>query len=186
MASKVRFGLSDVKYALRTVDANGNISYASPVSLPGAVNLDLEQQGANEPFYADNIVYYQAIGNMGYQGDLEVAMIPDEFRQNILGQTLDSTSKIITEKNTDEVKTFALIFKTLTDAGERDIVLYNCTVTRPNIGGATLEDTKTPATQTLSITATPNADGKVCAYTTEATASATLTSFFTAVYGYGA
>lgn len=184
--AKVRFGLSDVKYALRTVADNGAISYATPVALPGAVNLDLEQQGANEPFYADNIVYYQAIGNAGYSGDFELAMIPDSFRSAVLGQTLDSTSKIITESNTDEVKTFALIFKTLTDDGERDIVLYNCTVTRPNIGGATLEDTKTPATQTLAITATPNADGKVCAFTTGETPAATLTSFFNSVYGYGA
>lgn len=184
--AKVRFGLSDLAYAVRTVGENNAVSYGTPVKIPGAVSIDLEQQGSSEPFYADNIVYYQAIANMGYQGDLEVAMIPESFMTDILGLTLDTTNNILVETNTAEQATFALIFKVLTDDGVRETVLYNCTAQRPNMAGVTLEDTKSPQTQTLSITATPNPDGKVQATTAAAATAQQLATFLTSVAGYGA
>lgn len=63
--------------ALKQEDSN----YDTPIKLPGAVSLSLEQQGELTPFYADGIKYYVATSNGGYQGELEAAMITDEFRE---------------------------------------------------------------------------------------------------------
>lgn len=190
MASKVRFGISNAYYALRTVTVNGNtttISYDTPVAWKGAVSISLEPQGANEPFYADNIVYYQSIANQGYEGEFETAMIPDDVYEKLFGQTLDSSSKVLTEKNTDEAKEFALLFQINTDSGDnRYVVLYNCKATRASIGSQTIEDSKTPQTQTVTISATPNPDGKVQACTTDLTSSGVKTAWFSSVFGYGA
>ena len=59
-------------------------TYDAPIKMPGAVSLSLEQQGELSPFYADGIKYYVAASNGGYQGDLEMALITDEFREKIL------------------------------------------------------------------------------------------------------
>ena len=37
--NKVKFGLSNVYYAVKTTSEDGEVSYATPVRIPGAVNL---------------------------------------------------------------------------------------------------------------------------------------------------
>ena len=43
----------------------------------------MEPQGDSSPFYADNIVYFTSISNTGYEGDLEMALFPDQFKKRI-------------------------------------------------------------------------------------------------------
>ena len=59
--NKVKFGLSNVYYAVKTTSPEGEVSYATPVRIPGAVNLSLDQEGEITPFYADNIVYINIV-----------------------------------------------------------------------------------------------------------------------------
>ena len=97
--NKVRFNLKNVHYAVltETVSTAGVVSYswATPVHVPGAVSLDLSPEGDTSPFYADGIVFYQSIANQGYSGSLEMARIPDKMYQDVWGDTVGSTSKVI-------------------------------------------------------------------------------------------
>ena len=88
--NKVKFGIKNCFYAVATIADNGSATYANPVALKGAVSLSLEAQGDNSPFYADDITYYMAAINSGYQGDLELALIPDSFKTDVLGYATDA------------------------------------------------------------------------------------------------
>ena len=71
------------------------------------MSISLEQQGELTPFYADGIKYYVAASNGGYEGDLEMALITDEFREKILGEEKDKNGILIENSNV-EAKEFAL------------------------------------------------------------------------------
>ena len=70
-------------------------TWAISVALPGAVSLSLDPQGEPESFYADGIEYYVINNNQGYDGDLEVALIPESFRRDILMETTDANSVLL-------------------------------------------------------------------------------------------
>ena len=83
-ANKVKFGLKNVHYAPLTVGEEGEITFRTPVAIPGAVNLSMDAQGDPSTFYADDMAYYVTTANDGYSGTLEIALIPDSFRKDIL------------------------------------------------------------------------------------------------------
>ena len=151
--NKIKFGLSRMYYAVATIAADGTATYGEPVALPGAVSLSLEPQGENSPFYADNIVYYMTATNTGYEGDLELALVPNDFAKDILGEVLAANN--IQYEDADAAPAhFALMFQFEGDQKATRHVLYNCTATRSTVGSETKEDTTTPGTETITITAT--------------------------------
>lgn len=187
--NKVQFNLKNVHYAVLTeTKTSGSTTYSwgTPVAVPGAVNLNLEQQGEITKFYADGIVYYQSPVNNGYEGDLEMARIVDKMLQDVWGMTLGTTSKVLTENANTEAKAFALLFQIDGDADEDCYVLYNCTGTRPAIAAKTKEDTKEPQTQSSTISAAPLGNGNVMARTTSETPEATKNGWFSQVFVEGA
>lgn len=187
--NKVQFNLKNVHYAVLTESTTGGVttySWGTPVAVPGAVNLNLEQQGEITKFYADGIVYYQSPVNNGYEGDLEMARIVDKMLQDVWGMTLGTTSKVLTENANTEAKAFALLFQIDGDADEDCYVLYNCTGTRPAIAAKTKEDTKEPQTQSSTISAAPLGNGNVMARTTSETPAATKSGWFSQVFVEGA
>ena len=186
--NKVQFNLKNVYYAVltETVTASGTTySWATPVKVPGAVNLSLEAQGDINPFYADGIVYYQTVANNGYEGDLEMARFIDQMMMDVWGWTEGATSKVMTEHADVEPKYFALLFQIDGDAGNEFYVLYKCSGTRPGISSTTNTETKDPQTQSSTISAIPLDDGTVFARTTADTPTATKTSWFTSVFREG-
>lgn len=154
--NKVRFGIKNCYYAILTEGENGQITYDTPVAFPGAVSLSLDAEGGEpEPFYADDIIYFQSAGtNGGYSGDFEVAKVPDAFHRDVLGEILDANGLLL--EDADAVsKKFALMVQFSGDAHATRHVLYNCTASRPNFGSSTKEETIEPQTETLTITAIP-------------------------------
>lgn len=179
--NKVQFNLKNVHYAKMTV-TEGTVSFDTPVHVPGAVTLTLDPQGSVEPFYADGIVYYQAVANNGYSGDLEMARFPDQMLIDIWAFELDETDKVLTENANEEPSAFALLYQIDGDINEDYYCMYNCTGTRPGIGGTTSTGTKTPQTRKSTISAVSLSDGKVLARTTSDTPSAVKNNWFKKVY----
>ena len=183
--NKVRYNLRNVHYAPITGDpeeAGSFPTYGPVVAWPGAVSLSMDQQGSISKFYADGIVYWQSAKNNGYEGDLEMALIPDSFRKDCLGEELHETDKVYLEKATAKSTPFALMFEFDGDATETKHVLFNCTATRPNIEGNTTEDEIEPNTETLTISAAALDNGYVKARTGDETTQDVLDQWYQKVY----
>ena len=183
--NKVQFNLKNVHYAILTPDAQGVPSWGTPVAVPGAVTLTLDENGNMDPFYADGIVYYMGSVNNGYSGSLEMARFPDQMMMEVWGMTQDATSKVIHESANTEAKEFALQYQIDGDQNNTLFTLYRCRATRPGIGSTTNTDSKTPQTQSVKITTAPvvggTLDGRILSRTTAETPEATKTGWFSAI-----
>lgn len=177
MSNKVKFNLKNVHYATVTVTGT-TVTYGTPVAWPGAVSLSLDAEGDENTFYADGIAYYVTYGNDGYSGDLETALIPNSFREDILQETKDGN--ILYEDATKQPKPFALLFQFDGDENAIKHVLYNCSCGRPSISSQTNEAGIEVRTETVSVKAAPRSDGYVKARCDNSSASS-WSSWFTTV-----
>lgn len=151
--NKVKYGLKNVYYAVATIDESTHAAtYSTPVAFPGAVSLSLDPEGELTPFCADNVDYWVGNSNNGYSGDLEMALITDSFRKDVLGYTDDDNGVLVENKDVEAVH-FALMFQFEGDQKATKHVLYNCTSTRPSAAGETTAETIEPQTETVTITA---------------------------------
>lgn len=154
--NKVKFGLKNVHYAPIT-EAGTVINYATPVHIPGAVNLTLDADGEEVAFYADDREYFEENTNNGYTGSLEMALIPDSFRVDVLGDELDANNVLIENKDA-KVKKFALLFEFDGDVNKVRHIMYNVLADRPSVTGSTRTKTKEPQTESMNIAARPAID----------------------------
>lgn len=155
--NKVKFGLSNVHIAKMIIGEEGTITFGTPFKIPGAVTLSLDAEGDSEPFYADNMKFWESFANNGYSGDLEVAKLPEQFETEILGQRKDSNGAIVENIN-DKISPFAFIYQIEGDQTGTRFCYYNTSVSRPSTEANTTEDTKTPNTDTLAITTSARTD----------------------------
>lgn len=179
--NKVKFNICNVHYALITMDDDGEVTFGTPAAMPGAVSLSLEPNGEPSNFYADGYAYYTISNNMGYEGDLELAMVPESFRTDVLKESLDDNSVLVESANV-ETANFALLFEFDGDVKKIRHVLYNCSAARPNIESTTNEEEIEVQTETLAITAAPLANGYVKARTGDSTTDTVYTGWYTSVY----
>ncbi|MEE0865511.1 MAG: major tail protein [Clostridia bacterium] len=180
--NKVKFGLSNVHIA-KITETDGAITYGTPFAMPGARSLTADPEGETTPFYADNIKYYIATSNQGYTGDLEVAMLIKDFFTQILGQTEDSNGALF-ESADDTTARFALMGEIDGDVKKRRFVYFDCTATRPGSEMNTIEESKEPQTDTVSISMSPRSTDKAIKAVIEPTTEnqAVYDTFFTKVY----
>lgn len=163
--NKVHYDLVDVHVAPLTFE-NGVPSFGAPEALSGSISMDLAAQGSAVKLRADGMVYYQTNSNDGYSGDLNLAMVPDWFRQKYLGETIAETDKVQVENSEAEPQPFALLYGFKYDKKRRRHVLYSCMASRPGIKGENKESEKEPDTESLTLSCVPLPNGDVKASTT--------------------
>ena len=151
--NKIKYGIRNATIFPATIAADGSATYGTAIPVPGSVSLSLDQQGETNIFYADNIAYYTSVANNGYEGDWEFAKLPDAVLTAILG-FIEDTNGVLIEDAGAAVVHFALAFQFEGDAHARRHILYNCTMNRPSVSGATKEESIEPQTETVTITAT--------------------------------
>ena len=181
-SNKVKYNLKNVHAAKLTVGEDGTFTYGTPKAIPGAVSISLDAEGDSSPFYADGIVYFRSTANNGYSGDLEIALIPEWFRTEILKEVLDTNGVLVEHSDIMETAKFALLFEFDGDIRAIRHVLYNCSASRPSIESETKEDSIEPGTEKLSLTADPRSDGLVKSRTGDTTEAETYQNWYKTVY----
>ena len=102
------------------------------------------------------MLYWKGNSNNGYSGTLELARIPESFYEDILGFTTENGVQF--EKTGTPTVEFALLFQFEGDESATRHVMYRCVATRPDLNGQTIEDSITPQTETINISAMPRID----------------------------
>ena len=188
--NKVKFGLKNVHYALvtETVATDGTVSssYGDVKAIAGAVSLSMSSTASKSVFRADDSDYYVSYGEGGYEGDLEVARVNEDFLKDVLGFVEDN-DKILVEAGAafKTVNYFALTFEFDGDQKATKHCLYKCSASRPNIASQTTGEggTTDPQTETLTITAVPRADADkyIHLQTQDTTSTAVVEAWYTAI-----
>ena len=184
MANRIKYGLSNVHYALATLGSDNSATYATPKAVKGAVSLTMDAEGEQNIFYADNIAYYVSNSNNGYSGSLEMALLPDDFLADVLGEIQNGTTGLNFELQDAEPAHFALLFQFENDDKNTRHVFYNCVASRPAVSSQTKEENIDPQTETVDITATSIYVAAVPGNVVKARAkegTTAYTSFFSAV-----
>jgi phi13 family phage major tail protein len=149
--------------------------------MPGAVSLSLDAEGDNDPFYADDSVYYMVSNNNGYSGDFELALIPESFLTDVMHETEDANG-VIAENKDVEPEHFALLFEFSGDQRKIRHCMYYCSAIRPSVSGSTKEDSTEVQTETLSLTVSPLPSGLVKVKTGTNTTDAVYNAWYDKVY----
>lgn len=192
--NKVKYGLMNVHYALVTetvvttgADAGKTVSsYGAMKALAGAVSLSLSSTASKSVFRADNKDYYVSYGEGGYEGDLEVARVNEDFLKDVLGLVEDN-DKILVEASSafKTVNYFALVFEFDGDQRATKHCLYKCSASRPDIASQTTGEggTTDPQTETLTLTVVPRIDEDkyIHLQTQESTTTAVIEAWYSAV-----
>ncbi len=179
--NKVKYNICNVHYAVIAKAEDGAVKFATPVPIPGAVSISLDPKGEPESFYADGVEYYVINNNQGYDGDLEVALIPESFREDVLLETADA-NHVLVENSNSQTGSFALLFEFDGDIRKIRHVMYNCSASRPSISGKTNEEGKEVQTETLTIKSRPLANGLVKAKTGNSTTDSVYNNWYKDVY----
>lgn len=177
--NKIRYGLKNVHIFPVKKELENSIEYDEAFKLPGAVHLSMDPSGDNNPFYADDVIYHNEFTNNGYEGELEVAMINEDFETKILGCVKDKNGAII--ENVDAAaKNFALAFEFKGDRKRVRHILYNVSASRPKFESATKEEKTKINTDKIKFTAIPDPTGQIKAKVMEGAKG--YDTFYTKVY----
>lgn len=149
--NKVEFGISNLHVGTYTVADDGTVTMGTPYHQKGAVSFSPEQDSSSNPFYADDITYWNEYTEGEFSGDLVVAKFDDDFKKNFLGYKSLVDGGLAKVKGA--VKPAAYVaFELKGDAEKRRVIFYNCSFGAITREYTTIEDTKTPNTETLPIT----------------------------------
>jgi len=185
MSNKIKYGLKNVHYAPITeevLEGVTKITFGKPILIAGAVNLALSPVGDTTPFYADNMEYFTAIANNGYDGTVEMAIIPDSFKVTVLKEVVDA-NKVQFEESDKQPAPFAMLFEFEGDIKATRHLMYNCKAARPSIESSTKGQGIEPKTETLNLSCRLMPGTNIVkAKTTAETEAITYDGWYGAVY----
>lgn len=187
--NKVKFGLSNVHYALVTeTESEGVVtsSYGDVESWPGAISLSLDSTAEKSVTRADDSDYFVTFGQGGYEGDLECALIPDDVRTAVLGYRTDDNGILVEDSASfSNVTYIAMMFEFKGDKKATKHCLYKVSLSRPSIASQTTGENGAiePQTETITLTAVPRADADQLVHiqTTPTTDAEVLAAWYTSV-----
>lgn len=139
--NKVTYGLENAHYAKLTFGVGGTPTFATPVPLAGSVEFKMDPETNSVEFAADNdSQYFTEDENNGYSGTLTIANMPLSFRQDILGEVVNTKDGTITELADAKFSPFALLFQFDGDKTKTRHLIYYCNGSRATISSKTGKD----------------------------------------------
>jgi len=186
MNEKITYGIKNVHYAQKTEAPDGSPIFGAVKSWIGADELALPPVGDPIVIHADDVEYYRLPVNQGYEGNINVRQIPEDFKINHLGEYKDANGVLI-EKDGIKPDNFALLGEfTIADesaVSAKRFVLYDCSAGRPDLSGQTKGDTVDPKLFSVPITARPTkSDGIIKATIKKSDNAELFNSWFDSVY----
>ena len=140
MANKIRFGVSNARYALKTESGYGEWK-----RIPGAVQIQLEPQESQNDFYADNILYFTQPGSASDNVTIELADLADQAKIDLLGyKEINGNLALPVNYKPSE---FVLGFQVEGDATTLRVNVFGGKLTRSSETHSTKNDTTEPETQ---------------------------------------
>ena len=160
--NKITYGISNVHvFPITSTDASGVPTYDTKViSMPGATELSLDAEGSSDPFYADDVVYYQGVVNNGYSGSITLADIPEDFLTVVMKEIKSEGGTFFEDASVEPLE-FAMAFEFKGDQKKRRHLFYRCKATRPSLESKTKEDSIEPNTPELEIVVMPRLDNNI-------------------------
>lgn len=158
--NKVEFGISELHVGTYDIADDGTVTLGTPYHQKGAVSFSPEEQSEQNIFYADNIPFWSGYSGGSFEGDLEVAKFDDDFKKNFLGYKALTVGGLAVVKNATKPNVY-IAFQVEGDVEPRRAIFYNCSLGSITREFSTIEDSKEPATETLSITCVGDPDSGV-------------------------
>lgn len=186
MNEKITYGIKNVHYAQKTEAPDGSPIFGAVKAWQGADELALPPVGDPIVIHADDVEYYRLPVNQGYEGNINVRQIPEDFKINCLGEYKDANGVLI-EKDGIKPDNFALLGEfTIADESAisaKRFALYDCSAGRPDLSGQTKGDTVDPKLFSVPITARPTkSDGIIKATIKKSDNEELFDSWFDSVY----
>lgn len=152
MPNKVRFGLTNMYYAMQNADG----TFAKPVRIPGAESVDVKPaDGETANIYADNKVYHAVSAGGGtWELDVQVARLPKSFLVDALGYVETKGGALAVGPDSKQ-RNFACLFQTDGDVGGIRMCFYSCVSSMTSDSFKTNTDSPQEAPQTAKFTANP-------------------------------
>lgn len=160
--NKITYGISNVHVfpITSTSDAGVPTYDTAVIPMPGATELSLDAEGSSDPFYADDVIYYQGVVNNGYSGSVTLADIPEDFLTKVMKEIKNKNGTFFEDASVEPLE-FAMAFEFKGDQKKRRHLFYRCKATRPSVSSQTKEDSITPNTPELEITVMPRLDNNI-------------------------
>jgi len=186
MNEKITYGIKNVHYAQKTEAPDGSPIFGAVKAWQGADELSLPPVGDPIVIHADDVEYYRLPVNQGYEGNINVRQIPEDFKTSCLGEYKDANGVLI-EKDGIKPDNFALLgeFQIADESAvsAKRFALYDCFAGRPDLSGQTKGDTIDPKLFSVPITARPTkSDGIIKATIKKSDNEALFGSWFDSVY----